>query len=863
MDTRVLCCEPGNDLLRVIQQSGSDVEHFPDPAQALDRVSEGGGLAVLAASYPDTPVRLDADFFAKAAAKHVRLFVEFPGFLPGIEVGPVRKVTTERGVVASGFFGPALPAMRILAIHGCHAVQIAPSPERPTHMVLARVAGRDHAAYGLSGGECLPLLFECDGGNVLVCTSKFSQFVTARYAAAEDWRIIWTRILEWLAPGATAPRIEWTPTVRPRYGRDEALPATAEEEAIVRGMDWHTAARLLVHQAWKDRPHPAAPDASWPCGEGDLGLIEGVRSEVDHLGRQPVSWGLRSDCNGESAVAFALRAGIGPDARSARIAGNLLDWVYFRSGMFIDGPANAGYGLIGWTPEAPGALYQDNDVRVMFGCMGTAALLGTSRWDERLLINILANFRTTGRLGFRGERLEGPELIRRGWRSFWDAPLVRLSPHFEAWTWAAYLWLYDKTLFAPLLERTRLGIGRLMEAYPGGWFWTNGMQQERARMLLVLAWLLRVDDSPEHRAWLDRIATDLQAAQDECGAIREELGDTAMGYFPPPDSNASYGTNEAPLIHANGEPVADLLYTCNFALLGLHEAAAVTGEPRYRLMEDKLADFLVRIQVRSEAQPELDGAWFRAFDYRRWDFFGSNADAGWGAWCTECGWTQGWISAVLSLRRLGVSFWDLTRHSAIAEHMDRIRPAMLPDEALTTPADVRRVRHDAIGSTVLSMTQPDPRYNLRGAAGLVDGELLTEDWGCMWLAYIECDFEAVIDLGAVIPIRELGLVCMQQVFHGMYLPSEVGFEVSLDNRTYTAAGRATPDLPPEVEGPFTRALLTAAPEGTRGRFVRVRAANRRKIPEGLLGAGAKAWLMVDEILVNPAGLQQAACVASL
>jgi hexosaminidase len=195
--------------------------------------------------------------------------------------------------------------------------------------------------------------------------------------------------------------------------------------------------------------------------------------------------------------------------------------------------------------------------------------------------------------------------------------------------------------------------------------------------------------------------------------------------------------------------------------------------------------------------------------------------------------------------------------------MDRIRPAMLPDEALTTPADVRRVRHDAIGSTVLSMTQPDPRYNLRGAAGLVDGELLTEDWGCMWLAYIECDFEAVIDLGAVIPIRELGLVCMQQVFHGMYLPSEVGFEVSLDNRTYTAAGRATPDLPPEVEGPFTRALLTAAPEGTRGRFVRVRAANRRKIPEGLLGAGAKAWLMVDEILVNPAGLQQAACVASL
>jgi hypothetical protein len=53
----------------------------------------------------------------------------------------------------------------------------------------------------------------------------------------------------------------------------------------------------------------------------------------------------------------------------------------------------------------------------------------------------------------------------------------------------------------------------MMEKYPDGWFWTNGIQQERARMLLVLAWLLRVEDTPEHRAWLDRIATDIGAAR--------------------------------------------------------------------------------------------------------------------------------------------------------------------------------------------------------------------------------------------------------------------------------------------------------------------------------------------------------------
>ena len=156
-------------------------------------------------------------------------------------------------------------------------------------------------------------------------------------------------------------------------------------------------------------------------------------------------------------------------------------------------------------------------------------------------------------------------------------------------------------------------------------------------MLLPLAWLLRVEDTAEHRAWLERIATDMGACQDDCGAIREELGDLEKGYFPPPDSNAKYGTLEAPLIQANGEPVADLLYTCNFAFVGLHEAATVTGDTRYRRMEDKLADFLVRIQVHSDTRPELDGAWFRAFDYQRWEYYGSNADHGWGAWATECG----------------------------------------------------------------------------------------------------------------------------------------------------------------------------------------------------------------------------------
>ena len=190
---------------------------------------------------------------------------------------------------------------------------------------------------------------------------------------------------------------------------------------------------------------------------------------------------------------------------------------------------------------------------------------------------------------------------------------------------------------------------------------------ERARMLLPLAWLLRMEDTPEHRGWLNQIANDLLSFQDETGAIREEIGSAGHGKYAPPKSNAAYGTNEAPLIQENGDPIADMLYTSNFAFFSLTEAAAVTGDEKLKMAVRKLAEFMVRIQVRSEVHPELDGAWYRAFDYNRWEYWASIADAGWGVWSTETGWTQGWIVTTLIMQELNTSIWDFTADCKIAD----------------------------------------------------------------------------------------------------------------------------------------------------------------------------------------------------
>ena len=132
------------------------------------------------------------------------------------------------------------------------------------------------------------------------------------------------------------------------------------------------------------------------------------------------------------------------------------------------------------------------------------------------------------------------------------------------------------------------------------------------------------------------------------------------------------------MIHNNDDPVADMLYTSNFAFFALNEAAQVTNNPKYKMAVDKLADFLVSIQSSSSGWQDLDGCWFRAFDYENWEYYGSNADHGWGAWGTLSGWTQSFITTTLALKQKETSFWEITKNSEIGNNIDEVWAQMLP-----------------------------------------------------------------------------------------------------------------------------------------------------------------------------------------
>lgn len=220
----------------------------------------------------------------------------------------------------------------------------------------------------------------------------------------------------------------------------------------------------------------------------------------------------------------------------------------------------------------------------------------------------------------------------------------------------------------------------MMDYYPEKWLWESSMQTQRARMILPLAWLVRIENTEEHREWLDRMVNELLRYQDETGAIREELG-KGKGMFRELKQNADYGTDEGSLVFRNGEKVACLLYTCNFALFSLNEAAQATRNAKYKTAVNKLSNFITRIQVTSKQHKDLDGAWFRGFDYGRWDYWASNSDAGWGTWCTLTGWIQSWIVTTQVQIYQKQNFWDVTGYSSIGDTAGSVIKLMMDNKS--------------------------------------------------------------------------------------------------------------------------------------------------------------------------------------
>jgi hypothetical protein len=669
-----------NDLVVVLQKNRITFRRVNDIREALAKATEGSGLMILADNYPDICTMADSSVFAEASAKKLRVYIEYPVMLPGMKVGKPGYIESgeygalvERTVVSSGAFGPGLPAMSILEMKDCHYVQVS---AKAAHLVLARVEGYNTAVYGLPE-KTKPLLFEYPQGNILVATTKLSQFVTGRYAPNDAWPYIIGMILKWTTGNNNLPLLKWTPSVRPMFTGSEKLPQSAKLNAIIRGIEYYDKSMLYLHPGWPVSNGMDSIAKTWPRGDGSYGIGECyISKRIFYTGRQAASLYPRADCNLETAMGLACGTKLLKETDYYRGKANTLnDFICFNSLACKETRADSAspsYGLIGYYAFNHGSYWGDDNARSLLSLITSSALLDEDRWDEIIIRGILANFRTSGIYGFRPLNISEEQLQKHGWQYYFNLNHIDYCPHMQSYLWCTYLWLYDKTKFKPFLERTRNAIGMMMKAYPDWRLEANRVEQERCRMLLPLAWLVRADDTPEHRAWLDTIAQYVIGIQDKSGAIPQIPGKIV-------GSNNGYGTGECAMAHEAGDPVTDALYSINFAFLGMTEAASATGNKSYIRSADQMEGFFIRTQTQSEVHPELDGTWYRGFDFKKWDYWGSDGDAGWGVWTNEIGWTHSWITATLAVREMKTSFWELTSGSEVASKFDHFRRIMLPD----------------------------------------------------------------------------------------------------------------------------------------------------------------------------------------
>ena len=165
------------------------------------------------------------------------------------------------------------------------------------------------------------------------------------------------------------------------------------------------------------------------------------------------------------------------------------------------------------------------------------------------------------------------------------------------------------------------------------------------------------------------------------------------------------------------------------------------------------------------------------------------------------------------------------------------------------PEGPRTIAHAAVGREIQLAAPPSPKYPGRGGATLVDGERGSYDFhDGKWLGFEGLDFEAVVDLGKPMAVGEVACGFLEEQVSWIFLPARVDIAVSADGERYASVGSSAEKLAP-AGGPRVKDYAAAVPNETPVRFVRVRAASIGVCPSWHVGAGGKAWLFVDEIMI--------------
>jgi hexosaminidase len=177
--------------------------------------------------------------------------------------------------------------------------------------------------------------------------------------------------------------------------------------------------------------------------------------------------------------------------------------------------------------------------------------------------------------------------------------------------------------------------------------------------------------------------------------------------------------------------------------------------------------------------------------------------------------------------------------------------SMANGKALGYPVYQKFVFNKATGKKITLKDPASKNFPGNGAFTLVDG-VQNEKGGARpneFLGFQGTDCETTIDLGKTEKVSNVVVHCIRHTVRSIWQPLTVEVFVSNNGTEFTSAG-LTDDFIIKIRGLETGTMkVEFSPKN--GRFIKVVVKNWGEIPAGNPGAGTKAWLLVDEIEINP------------
>jgi hypothetical protein len=171
------------------------------------------------------------------------------------------------------------------------------------------------------------------------------------------------------------------------------------------------------------------------------------------------------------------------------------------------------------------------------------------------------------------------------------------------------------------------------------------------------------------------------------------------------------------------------------------------------------------------------------------------------------------------------------------------------DELLSAPTTHRIFIHKAVARPV-AVKFPYQKYTGGGKFALTNGMLGTRSYDDgNWQGYERDDLDATIDLGDLTTVSRVTAHFLQDHHSWIFGPTVVQFEVSEDGKRFSSVGRFEVPIPTTAQEVSILKISQEVP-AAKARFIRVFAKNLGVCPAWHAGRGGKAWLFVDEIVVE-------------